>query len=67
MPGADCCDTIEHAEALRAEQVGGAIAVDADQVGHHVGGAILAAIDSSRTSEVRVSGGGSCATTTSGG
>ena len=45
MPGADCCATIDTRNPCAAQQVGRAIAVDADQVGHHVTGAILAAID----------------------
>ena len=45
MPGADCCATIDDAEALRAQQIRRAIAVDADQIGHDVAGAVLAAID----------------------
>ena len=36
------------AEAARAQQVGRAVAVDADEVGHDVGRAALAAIDEQR-------------------
>ncbi len=45
MPGADCCATIETRKPSRAQQIGRAIAVDADQVGHDVAGAVLAAVD----------------------
>ena len=45
MPAAADCAVIDDAEAAAAQQVGRAVAVDADQVGHDVGRAILAAVD----------------------
>ena len=51
-----------------AQDVGGALAVDADQIRHHVAGAALAAVDEQRDRRAaRPWRGGSCATTTSGG
>ena len=68
MADAADCDVIDTRKPRDAHHIGGAIAVQANQIGHHVGGAILAAVDQQanlRRSACR--GGGSCATTTSGG
>ena len=70
IPGGDAGIRVRATTATRkprrAQDFGGAIAVDADQIGHHVAGAAIAAVDEQRDLARGALGRRLCATTTSG-